>query len=135
MSPIRIASVLLCGAVMAGCGDPRDAPGGTMGSLHAAGQPLPDVLVSAHRDSDAGEPPLGSALTQSDGSFTLRTAEPIGPLWLEPGTYCFTLESAGEVPLVWPAEFADAQKTPLKRTIVNRGEAVALQAPLPTVVR
>lgn len=134
MSPNRIACVFICGAFLAGCGGPREIAGGTAGLLHTDGQPLSDVLVSVYRDGDSDFKPLGIAITDSDGRFNLRTREPAAPLSLDSGTYRFTVESVGEVYLIWPSEFADRVKTPLKQSISSHDEEVAIHVPRPRVI-
>jgi hypothetical protein len=55
---------------------------------------------------------VGFAVTSLDGSFELVLNGARGPLWLSPGEYRFTLESAGS-PVQLPHEFAGPDTTPL----------------------
>ncbi|MFN0054763.1 MAG: hypothetical protein ACKV0T_21535, partial [Planctomycetales bacterium] len=86
--------------------------GGTTGILQSAGEPLGDVQVTVYR-MEGGTPQLkGSAITRLDGTFELVTKGAQGPLWLSPGDYRFTLETAGS-PVEFPPEYAQAEMTPL----------------------
>lgn len=115
-----------------GCGVPGEIPGGTAGFLHANGQPIPDVLVTVYPDTPSTDA-LGIGITDADGRFELRTREPITPLMLDPGDYRFTVQSMGEIYLIWPPEYADPPKTPLTRSISSSSEELEISVPQPRV--
>ena len=116
-----------------GCGVPGEIPGGTAGFLRANGQPLPDVLVTVYPDMPSATDALGIGITDADGRFELRMREPITPLILDPGDYRFTVQSMGEIYLVWPPEYADPLKTPLARSVSSSSEELEISVPQPRV--
>lgn len=125
-SPLSISATLLAAAALflftnSGCGKTAEIAGGTRGTVRIKESPLADVYVTAYRDPAGGDPadakPLGIAITDRAGGFALRTLAFDAPLWLEGGTYRFTIESAGEVELGLPKRFADPAQTPFKFTI------------------
>ena len=124
--PFSIAATLLAAAALfpvatAGCGKTAEIAGGTTGTVRIDTSPLADVYVTAYRDPTGGAAadatPMGIAITDRAGGFALRTLAFDAPLWLEEGTYRFTIESAGEIELGLPKRFADPAQTPLKFTI------------------
>lgn len=101
-------------ALVAGCG-PRPVVGGTSGRLHAGGEPLGDMQVTAYLAEAGDWKPIGFADTAADGTFRLLLDGARGPLVLAPGEYRFTLQSVGS-PLVVPQELAQVERTPLQKT-------------------
>lgn len=116
-----------------GCGVPGDVPGGTAGFLQADGQPLPDVLVTVYPDTPSATEPLGIGITDAEGRFELRTREPVAPLTLDSGSYRFTVESMGEIYMIWPREYADPSRTPLRQAVSSSNEELEINVPQPRI--
>lgn len=57
--------------------------------------------------------PIGFGVTDAAGGFELVTNGARGALWLIPGEYRFTLESAG-APVQFANDYARAETTPLR---------------------
>ncbi|MBI3866682.1 MAG: hypothetical protein HY290_32780 [Planctomycetia bacterium] len=100
-------------AALSGCGGVKPVVGGTQGELRVAGALLSDVQVTVHQVDGNSTRPVGFAVTDIDGAFELVTNGARGALWLSPGEYRITLESAG-APVQFSQEFARAETTPLK---------------------
>jgi hypothetical protein len=109
----RLFVVLLFTLVMAGCGGVQSVPGGTAGTLRAGDDVLAEIQVTIYQVDGVSSRPIGFGVTDRDGWFELVTSGARGPLWLSPGEYRCTLESAG-APLEIPKEYARAETTPLK---------------------
>ncbi len=104
--------ILAAASAMPGCGGAHPVVGGTRGVLRMGDELTSDIQVTVHQvDGDATRP-VGFGVTALDGSFELVTNGAHGPLWLSPGEYRFTLESAGS-PVPLPTEFARPESTPL----------------------
>lgn len=131
MYQMPILCLIAIALLSQGCGGPAEVPGGTTGFLYANGQPLPDVLVAVYQDTPPITEPLGVGITGADGRFQLRTREPVAPLTLDPGDYRFTIESMGEIYLIWPSEYADPSKTPLTRSVSSSHEELEINVPKP----
>lgn len=116
--------------VSAGCG-PTPIAGGTPGVVHVAGGTLADVQVHLHRLEGGLPARVGSGVTNVRGEFDCIRADGSGPLRLEPGDYVFTLESVGPTPLLWPPEYTDASKTPLKKTWAAADTRLEVHVPEP----
>ena len=99
-------------AVLPGCNRVHPVAGGTRGMLHLGSELTSDIQVTVHQVEGSGTRPVGFAVTSLDGSFELVLNGARGPLWLSPGEYRFTLESAGS-PVQLPHEFAGPDTTPL----------------------
>ena len=123
--------LMVLAVLSAGCGVPAEIPGGTAGFLDVNGQPLPDVLVTVYAGTPSATDPLGIGVTDAEGRFELRTREPVAPLTLDPGDYRFTVESIGEIYLVWPPKYADPSKTPLARFVSSSSEELHISVPEP----
>jgi hypothetical protein len=117
--------VCLLALVALGCQE-RPVIGGSKGILMAAGEPLSDIQLTVHREKEGTFEPLGFAVSKTDGKFELFTPGAAGPLWLSPGEYRFTLESAG-APLEIPAEYLTATRSPLRTSIDNQGVYIKLE--------
>lgn len=124
---------LMLALLLAGCGVPSEIPGGTAGFLHANGQPLPDVLVTVYPDTPSVTEPLGIGVTDADGRFALRTREPVASLTLDPGDYRFTVQSTGEIYLIWPPNYTDPSKTPLVQSVASLNEELEINVPEPRI--
>src|SRR5262245_38591520 len=122
-----IASVALL--LLIGCGV-RPITGGTTGLLRAGGEALSDIQVTVHQGAGGFALELGHAVTTFDGTFAFVTKGAQGPLYLEPGEYCCTLQSAG-APLAIPPEYAQIESTPLKFTWTGTESSLKLDAPQP----
>lgn len=111
----NIRSVLLLTAtILCGCSNgPTPATGGTRGTLTFADGVTSDISITVHRNSAGSFQPIGFGLTDVEGKFMLYQTGAVGPLWLEPGDYVFTLESVGP-PIAFPKEYLNPQSTPLK---------------------
>lgn len=129
----RTLCLVALAALSAGCGVPGDIPGGTAGTLQANGQPLPDVLVTVYPETPSATEPLGIGITDSEGRFELRTREPVAPLTLDPGNYRFTVESMGEIYMLWPPEYADPSRTPLTQAVSSSNEELGINVPQPRI--
>ena len=90
----ELLALALLAALLSGCG-PRPVAGGTKGTIRAAGDLLSEVQVTVHQAEFGVWQPIGFAVTTGDGSFELVTSGAKGALWLSPGEYRCTLESAG----------------------------------------
>jgi len=108
MLPLLLAAT----PVMPGCGGVHPVVGGTPGILHMGDELTSDIQVTVHQVDGSSMRPVGFGVTTLDGSFELVTNGARGPLWLSPGEYRFTLESAGS-PVPLPKEFARPDSTPL----------------------
>jgi hypothetical protein len=109
----RIVPLLVSLVTLAGCGGVRPVTGGTEGTLDFGDQLLSDIQVSVHERDGTKFTYIGFGVTDRDGGFTLVTDGAKGPLWLSPGEYCFTLESAG-APVEIPNEYLQPETSPLK---------------------
>ncbi|MBX3441568.1 MAG: hypothetical protein KF774_04115 [Planctomyces sp.] len=114
-------------AAVLGCREP-DVRGGTMGSLTSHGEPLSDVQVTVHEASGSTPRPVGSAVTRLDGTFELLVVGASGPLWLPPGQYVCTVETAG-APVAFPVEFSKPESTPLRVSWTSDSQTLDLVAP------
>jgi hypothetical protein len=112
----------------AGCGGVHSVSGGTKGHLQVGSGGMQDVQVTVHQLASGAWKPVGFGVTGSDGSFNLFQNGAKGPLWLGPGDYRCTLDSAG-APIAIPAEFAKPETTPLAAFVKSADEALDLKAP------
>jgi hypothetical protein len=108
----RLPFWLLFAITLPGCGA-HAVTGGTPGILHFEGKPLTDIQVTVHLLEGSTTHPVGFGVTVRDGSFKLVKNGAQGPLWLSPGEYCCTLESAGS-PVKIPKQYSQPDTTPLK---------------------
>jgi hypothetical protein len=69
-----------------------------------------------------------------DGAFELVANGAQGPLWLSPGEYRCTLESAG-APVQFPMEYAQADTTPLTISWSAGDKELDLEVPPPIPTR
>lgn len=98
---------------LSGCGQPV-AAGGTEGVFRYAGRPMSDVQITVYQQSAAGTfEAVGFGVPVIDGSFELYQPDAAGPLWLLPGDYRLTLESAGS-PIEIPLDYTSPASTPLR---------------------
>jgi hypothetical protein len=129
----RIVLLLMLAAALPGCGV-QSVPGGTYGTLHAGDEWLSDVQVTVHQVEGSTTRAVGFGVTTLDGTFELFTNGAQGPLWLAPGEYRCTLESAG-APLQFPEEYARADTTPLKIDWSDADGDLDLEIPVLTTAR
>ena len=120
--------LILPALILAGCGGATPVAGGTKGVLHAGDELLGDIQITVHAKDGTAWKPLGFGVTAFDGSFKLVTSGAKGPLWLSPGEYRCTLESAG-APVAIPVELTQADTTPLKITRSAESTALDVRAP------
>ncbi|MFN0018029.1 MAG: hypothetical protein ACKVP0_07210 [Pirellulaceae bacterium] len=105
-----------------GCGA-APVSGGTKGRLQAGNDGLGDVQVTVHQE-DAGKwQPVGFGVTDFDGRFQLVQNGAKGPLWLSPGEYRCTLQSAG-TPVAIPEVFGRPETTPLQATVKGKDDVL-----------
>ena len=123
-----IALVAILVAALPGCGGPQPVSGGTPGTLRVGSELLSDFQVTIHEVKGTSAEPVGFGVTRADGSFQLMTNGAQGPLWLSPGEYRCTLESAG-APLVIPKQYTQATTTPLQVTWSTDDENLELTVP------
>lgn len=132
--PVFWLTVVAPGLFVCGCGgDPPEIPGGTGGRIQAAETPLSDIFVQVYPDDAAAAQPLASSISDREGTFQLRTPQLDAPVQLEPGTYRATIESSGEIYLMWPREYADPMRTPLRFTVDSPEASIDLDVPDPAV--
>lgn len=122
------ACCLLLWIGVSGCGA-HPISGGTPGILRGSDFALSDIQVTVHRLEQQKMSRIGFGVTVTEGEFELVTNEARGPLRLEPGEYRFTLESAG-APVLIPAEYTQAETTPLRITWSKDDETIDLEASL-----
>jgi hypothetical protein len=129
----RLPACLLACVVAAssGCGGAHAVSGGTPGIVHTDGVALPDVLVTVYQLQDGAHRLLGSGVTDAEGRFELRRGDPPEALRLDPGEYCFTVESIGEVTMRWPPELSRLDETPLRHTWSTGDRVLDLNVPEP----
>jgi hypothetical protein len=129
MSRLFIILSAILAVSLPGCGGPQPVTGGTPGTLRVGGELLSDFQVTIHEVAGTTTQPIGFGVTGADGSFLLMTNGAQGPLWLSPGEYRCTLESAG-APLVIPKQYTQAATTPLKVTWPTGDESLELDVPV-----
>jgi hypothetical protein len=113
--------------VLAGCGAAPVA-GGTKGRLQAGNGGLGDVQLTVHQE-DAGKwLPVGFGVTDYEGRFELVQNGAKGPLWLAPGEYRCTLQSAG-APVAIPEEFSRPETTPLQAAVKAKDDVLEFKTP------
>lgn len=130
----RLFVVLLFAVVLPGCGAVQPVSGGTTGTLRAGGEVLAEIQVTIHQVDAGSLRPIGFGVTDRDGWFELVTTGAQGPLWLSPGEYRCTLESAGS-PIQIPSEYARAETTPLKVAWSAASSELDLEIPTAMPVR
>jgi hypothetical protein len=110
----RFSLLLAAAAVsLAGCGGVQPVAGGTAGTLSFGDQLLSDIQVTVYESDGGSWTPIGFGVTDREGWFELVSNGARGALWLSPGEYRFTLDSAG-APVQIPTEYTQADSTPLK---------------------
>lgn len=127
LRPMWILTLLL------GCGPAPSIPGGTSGLLHADGTPLKEVRVTLFAAKDDSTQSIAFAVTDAEGAFQLREEATLEGVWLEPGEYRVTLESAGEFRMIWPREYTSPQQTPLKVAWTAEQTQLELHVPTPKI--
>ena len=132
---LRIQSILLfllTAASIAGCNRVQSISGGTEGTLQFGEQVLSDIQVNVHQEEGSAFKLIGFGVTDREGCFELVTPGAKGALWLTPGRYHFTLESAG-APIQIPGEFTMPETTPFKVTWSKEESELELKTdnPLP----
>ncbi len=126
--------VLFFAVVLPGCGGVQPVPGGTTGTLRAGNDLLAEIQVTVHQVDGQSLRPIGFGVTDRDGWFELVTNGATGPLWLSPGDYRCTLESAG-APVQIPGEYAKAETTPLRISWSANSDELNLEIPTVMPVR
>jgi len=115
---------------LAGCGGPREIPGGTRGRiLVRGGTALREIQVTVY--GNQADSPLALGISGEDGRFELRQPGTLEAFWLEPGDYRLTVESVGEVHLQWPPDYRDPQQTPLRPSVASRDHELLVEVPSP----
>jgi hypothetical protein len=109
---LMLPLIFAVAAAVPGCDRVHPVAGGTRGMLRMGDELTSDIQVTVHQVDGGSTRPVGFGVTSLDGSFELVTNGAQGPLWLAPGEYRFTLESAGS-PVRLPGEFARPDTTPL----------------------
>ena len=130
----RFCMLIILLVVLPGCGGVQPVPGGTTGTLRAGGEVLAEIQITIHQVEGGSFRPIGFGLTDRDGWFELVTNGAQGPLWLSPGDYRCTLESAG-APVEIPKEYAQAATTPLKVSWSAGSSELDLDIPTAMLVR
>ncbi|WP_425615027.1 hypothetical protein NA78x_004915 [Anatilimnocola sp. NA78] len=135
MNASRLLMLLLMVGIVClpGCGA-RPVTGGTKGSLRGGGSPLSDLQVTIHSQQTGAWTPIGFAVSSTDGTFELFSNGAKGSLFLQPGEYRCTLESAG-APLRVPPVYARAETTPLKVLWPTPSQSLDLELPALPMVR
>lgn len=112
-------------------------PTGTPGLILAGTHPLKDVQVTIYPAESSNSGPLNPmafGISDDGGRFRLHSNGSLEGFELPEGTYRMTLESVGEFQLVWPADFADPRKTPLKKSWTPADSELILDVPEPRIV-
>jgi hypothetical protein len=125
----RFVALVVVAAALAGCGV-RPVTGGTKGVLRCAGKLRSDIQVTVHQVDGNSTQPIGFGVTTNDGSFRLVKTNASGALWLSPGEYRCTLESAG-APIRLAKEYARPDTTPLKISWSASDSSLDLEVPAP----
>jgi hypothetical protein len=113
-----------------GCQRVKPAIGGTPGNFVASSDLVGDIHVKIYQLDGDSLQPVGFAVTAADGSFQLLQNGAQGPLWLSPGEYRCTLESAG-TPVKIPPVYAKPETTPLKVSWSKDDQSLNLSVPIP----
>ena len=128
VSRISCSVIMLSLAALAGCGGAKPASGGTTGTLRIGGDLLSDIQVTVYRVEGSSTRHVGFGVTDAEGTFELMTKGARGELWLTPGEYRFTLESAG-APVQIPDKYSQPDTTPLKASWSVGDEELKLDVP------
>lgn len=113
---------------LSGCGSSAISRDGSPGSLSFGTQTLSDICVVVHVQDGSEFRSPGFGITNHEGSFHLLRTASQDALKLEPGEYSFTLESLGPQ-IVFPADYLDPKKPPLKVTWTAEMASLDLRAP------
>lgn len=132
-SRLVVAASLVFMVTFGGCG-PRPVVGGTKGTLRGGNAPVSDLQITVHSAATGVWTPIGFAVSANDGSFELVTTGAKGSLFLTPGDYRCTLESAG-APLAIPPIYARPETTPLVVTWPTATEQLELSVPALKLIR
>lgn len=111
--------------VLSGCGA-NPVAGGTKGRLQAGTAGLGDIQLTVHHSERGNWQPIGFGVTDDQGKFELVQNRAQGPLWLTPGDYRCTLQSAG-APVAIPDEFSRPETTPLQTAVKNKNDFLELK--------
>ncbi len=111
--------------VLSGCGA-NPVAGGTKGRLQAGTAGLGDIQLTVHHSEGGNWQPIGFGVTDVQGKFELVQNRAQGPLWLSPGDYRCTLQSAG-APVAIPDEFSRPETTPLQTAVKNKNDFLELK--------
>ncbi len=125
---IRIFTVGVLIGGLSGCGSTAISRDGSSGSLLFGTQTLSDICVVVHRKQGSEFQSPGFGITDHTGSFNLVATGGQEALILEPGEYCFTLESLGPQ-IVFPASYLKPETTPLKVNWSAEMTSLDLEAP------
>jgi len=124
---------LLVMTMLAGCGV-SPVTGGTAGTLKVGDEIFSDVQVTVQRVEGSSFKPEGFGVTDIKGEFKLMTTGARGPLWLGPGEYRFTLDTAG-APIHFPPEYMKPETTPLKVSRSGSNDPLVLEVPASVPVK
>lgn len=125
---VVMVAFMFVATVPVGCSRVRSVDGGTTGTLRHGEISLHDVQIGVF--AVGSSEPLGFGLSDSSGRFELYQPRALGPLFLQPGEYCFTLESMSPEPLYFPPAFRDPQSTPLRTSWSGESSTLDLQIPV-----
>ncbi|MBL8816983.1 MAG: hypothetical protein JNL58_13220 [Planctomyces sp.] len=129
----RILQAVLLVFICAGCssGEGQHSEGGTVCVILAGIHPLKDVQVSVFSDDRPEDQPIAFGISDDNGRLLLRQRESLSGFQLPEGGYRLTIESVGEFQLIWPGEFSDPLRTPLKQLWAPNGSELILDVPEP----
>lgn len=130
----RFCMLMILLVVLPGCGGVQPVAGGTTGTLRAGGEFLAEIQITIYQVDGNSFRPVGFGVTDREGWFELVTNGAKGPLWLSPGDYRCTLESAG-APVEIPKEYAQPATTPLKVSWSAGSSELDLDIPTAMLVR
>lgn len=90
---------------------------------------MSDVQINVYRRTEAGTfESVGFGVPAIDGGFQLYQPGAAGPLWLLPGNYWLTLESAG-APIEIPRDYTTPETTPLRLEWSETDRLVDIEIP------
>ncbi len=131
---IGLLNAAIVAACLMGCSSPAISRDGSSGSLQFGADTLSDICVVVHKKDGSSFQGAGFGTTDHNGSFHLVNNGGQEALVLEPGDYCFTLESLGPQ-IVFPADYLKPETTPLKVTWTTDMKSLDLKVPAELLAR
>jgi hypothetical protein len=131
LQPMQAAALITAAfltGVVAGCSSPAISTDGSPGTLLFGTAAVGDICVVVHRRQGSAFQSPGFGNTDQQGAFHLLQTGGQEALVLEPGEYCFTLESLGP-PMVFPVVYRKPDTTPLKVNWTADMKSLDLKAP------